>query len=107
MTTWVVDMGSANIKILIMISAEHIYVEPRVMKPVLRLVTPLKLMVLVTVCTRVYLLMSIIPSASNIMAMYMSCLRDSFLFTYATPMIFERLIAPMQKPVMTAKTKLQ
>lgn len=91
----------------IMISAEHIWVEPKVMKPVLRFVIFVKLIVLVTVCLSVYLLIRIMPSASNIIAMYISYLRDNFLFTYATPIMFERLIAPMQKPVITAKTNEQ
>lgn len=80
-TTWVVDMGNANIKMLIIISAEHIYVDPSVMNPVLRFVTPEKLIVLVTVYFNVYLLISIIPNASNVTAMYINYLSESRLLT--------------------------
>lgn len=64
-------------------------------------------MVLVTVCLSVYLEMSSIPSASKMMAMYINYFKLSFLFTYATPIMFERLIAPIQKPVIAANTKEQ
>jgi len=38
---------------------------------------------------------------------YISCLSVSFLFTYATPIILDKLIAPIQNPVIIAKTKEQ
>lgn len=81
--------------------------EPKVINPVLRFVIFVKLIVLVTVYLSVYLLIKIIPSASNTIAIYISYFRDNFLLTYATPIIFERLIAPIQKPVITAKTNEQ
>jgi hypothetical protein len=77
------------------------------MNPVLRFVIFVKLIVFVTVCLSVYLLIRIMPSASNTMAIYINYLSDNFLLTYATPIIFERLIAPMQKPVITANTNEQ
>jgi len=39
--------------------------------------------------------------------MYISWVSDNFLLMYAVPMMLERLIAPMQKPVITANTKEQ
>ncbi len=66
---------------LIMISAEHIYVLPKVINPVRKLVTSLKLIVLVTVCLRVYLEIRSIPRASNMIAMYINYFKVSFLFT--------------------------
>ena len=65
----------------IMIKAEHIWVDPKDIKPVLKLVMLLKLMVLVTVCFNVYLLIKIMPSASKNIAIYISYLSDSFLLT--------------------------
>lgn len=106
-TTCVVDIGRAKIKMLIIISAEHIYVEPSVINPVLRLVTSEKLIVLVTVYFNVYLLISIIPNASKVTAIYINYLSERRLLTYATPIIFDKLIAPIQNPVIIAKTNEQ
>lgn len=77
------------------------------MKPVRKLVTSLKLIVFVTVCLKVYLDIRSIPSASNMIAMYINYLSESFLFTYATPIMLDKLIAPIQKPVIAAKTNEQ
>ena len=53
MTTCVVDIGSAKIRTLTRIKAEHICVEPRTMNPRRKLSMSLNLMVYVIVCTRV------------------------------------------------------
>ncbi len=101
------DIGNEKIKMFIMISAEHIYVDPIQMKPFRKLSIALKLRVFVIVSLSVYRLITNIPSASNTTDIYISCFKDSFLFMYATPMILDKLIAPMQNPVITANTKEQ
>ena len=77
------------------------------MNPFRRFVSSLKFIVLVTVSLRVYRLITSIPKASKTIAIYMSCFNDNFLFTYATPMMLDKLIAPIQNPVITANTKEQ
>lgn len=50
--------------------------------------------------------MVIIPRASKMTAIATSPPSESFLLTYATPMMFDRARVPMQKPVIIAKMKL-
>ena len=105
-TTCVVDIGRAKISTFTSIKAEHIYVEPKTMKPSLKLTSSLIGIVFVTVYSRVNLLIESMPMASKKVARPTRVASFAFLLTYAIPMIFEREIAPIQTPVRMAKTKL-
>ena len=52
-TTYVVDIGKAKISTFTSMRAEHIYVDPRTIKPSLRFVIASNLIVLVMVCCKV------------------------------------------------------
>lgn len=80
-TTCVVDIGRAKISTFTSMRAEHIYVEPKTMKPSLRLTSSLIGIVFVTVYSRVNLLIVSIPMASKKVARPTRVASFAFLLT--------------------------